>query len=265
MSSRAPVAPRPLDARQAPPLGGFNMTFLAIEIRRLVRNRRTVLVTLVVPVVLFLLLKARKGAVLPGGIAFTAAATMVGIAVYGAMLAATSGGARVSIERALGWSRQLRLTPLRPAAYIAIKLVTAMLLGLVSVAVVYIVGAVDGVQMTLSTWISTGFLAWAASFVFAAFGLFMGYLLPSENVMQVIGPILGVFSLFGGLFIPISLLPSAMQDIAPYMPTYGVAAIARFPLIGGDFDPAWLLSVVVWTSAFAAAAMLLFRRDTSRT
>jgi ABC-2 type transport system permease protein len=264
MSSSAPVTPQPLDARQAPPLGGFNMTFLAIEIRRLARNRRTVIVTLVMPVVLFLLLKSRKGAVLPGGVEFTAAATMVGIAVYGAMLAATSGGARVSIERALGWSRQLRVTPLRPAAYIAIKLITAMLLGFISVAIVYIVGAIDGIQMTLSTWILTGVLAWAASFVFAAFGLFMGYLLPSENVMQVIGPVLAVFSLFGGLFIPISLLPSAMQDIAPYMPTYGVAAIARFPLVGGDFDPTWLLSVVVWTSAFSVAAMLLFRRDTRR-
>ena len=92
----------------------------------------------------------------------------------------------------------------------------------------------------------------------------MGYLLPSENVMQVIGPILAVFSLFGGLFIPVSLLPSVMQDIAPYMPTYGVAAIARFPLVGGACDPVWILSVVFWTLAFAAAAMLLFRRDTRR-
>jgi ABC-2 type transport system permease protein len=264
MSSSAPVTPRSLDARQAPPLGGFNLTFLAIEIRRLARNRRTMVVTLVVPVVLFLLLKARKGAVLPGGIEFTAASTLIGIAVYGAMLAATSGGARVSIERALGWSRQLRLTPLRPAAYIAIKLITAMMLGLVSVTVVYVVGAIDGVQMSPATWVLTGILAWAASFVFAAFGLFMGYLLPSENVMQVIGPVLGVFSLFGGLFIPVSLLPAAMQDVAPFMPTYGVAAIARFPLVGGEFDPVWLLSVILWTSAFTIAAMFLFRRDTRR-
>ena len=104
----------------------------------------------------------------------------------------------------------------------------------------------------------------STSFVFAAFGLFMGYLLPSENVMQVIGPVLAVFSLFGGLFVPVSLLPSAMQDIAPYMPTYGVAEIARFPLVGGAFDPTWLLSVVVWTAVFAVAAMILFRRDTRR-
>jgi ABC-2 type transport system permease protein len=254
----------PLAERQAPPLGGFNLTFLAIEVRRLLRNRRTVMVTVIVPVVLFLLFKANKRAVAVGGFEFTAATTMVGIAVYGAMLAATSGGAMVSIERAQGWSRQLRLTPLRPAAYIAIKILVAMLLGLTSVTVVYIFGLIDGVQMTPSTWVLTGILAWAASLVFASFGLFMGYLLPSENVMQIISPVLGVFSLLGGLFIPIALLPSVMQDIAPFMPTYGVASIARFPLVGGAFDPTWLLSVVLWTAAFAAAAMILFRRDTRR-
>jgi len=264
MSSRLPVAVRPLTERRVLPLGGFNLTFLAIEIRRLLRNRRTVAVTVIVPVVLFLLLKSRK-ALAVGGVELAAASTMIGIAVYGAMLAATSGGAMVSIERALGWSRQLRVTPLRPAAYIAIKILVAMLLGLTSVAVVYIIGAIDGVQMTPATWVLTGILAWAASLLFASFGLFMGYLLPSENVMQIIGPILAIFSLFGGLFVPLALLPSVMQDIAPYMPTYGVASIARYPLVGGVFDPTWLLSVVVWTAAFAAAASVLFRRDTRRT
>jgi ABC-2 type transport system permease protein len=264
VSAKVPEAAA-LAERQAPPLGGFNLTFLSIEIRRLLRNRRTVMVTLVVPVVLFLLFKANRRAGALDGVGFTAAATMIGIAVYGAMLAATSGGAMVSIERAQGWSRQLRLTPLRPAAYIAIKILVAMLLGLTSVAVVYVFGAIDGVQMAPATWVLTGILAWAASLVFASFGLFMGYLLPSENVMQIISPVLGVFSLLGGLFIPIVLLPSVMQDIAPFVPTYGVASIARYPLVGGAFDLTWLLSVVVWTAVFAAAAMVLFRRDTRRT
>ncbi len=254
-----------LAERRATPLGGFNLTFLSIEIRRLLRNRRTVVVTLVVPVVLYLLFNTNKRAEALTAIGLTAASTMIGIAVYGAILAATSGGAMVSIERAQGWSRQLRLTPLRPAAYVAIKLVVAMLLGLTSVVVVYVVGALDGVQMAPNVWVLTGFLAWAASLVFASFGLFMGYLLPFENVMQVISPVLAVFSLLGGLFLPIDLLPSTLKDIAPFMPTYGVASIARFPLAGGAFDPTWLLSVVVWTAAFAAAAMVLFRRDTRRT
>jgi ABC-2 type transport system permease protein len=128
-----------------------------------------------------------------------------------------------------------------------------------------VAGAVDGVQMPVQTWLLSGTLAWVAALVFAAFGLFMGYLLPSENVMQIIGPILGVFAFLGGLFVPVSLLPSAVQNIAPYMPPYGVAQIARYPLLGGTFDVTWVVSVALWTAAFAVGAILLFRRDTKRT
>ncbi len=252
------------EARPAPPLGGFNLTLLAIEVRRLLRNRRTVGVTLIFPIVLFLLFRSNKRFVAVRGTELTVATTMIGVAVYGAMLAATSGGAMVSIERGLGWSRQLRLTPLRPAAYVSVKIATAMLLGFVSVAVVYGAGAIDGVTMSLPSWVMTGILAWGASVVFAAFGLFMGYLLPAENVMQVIGFVLGMLAVLGGLFTPVNSLPSAMQTIAPYVPTYGVAAIARFPLVGGAFDPTWLVSMIGWTIVFAGGAMLLFRRDTRR-
>jgi ABC-2 type transport system permease protein len=251
--------------RSTPALGGFNLTFLAIEIRRLVRNRRTILVTVIVPAILFLLFKVNRRLAAASSAEFGPAFTMVGIAVYGAMLAATAGGARVTIERALGWSRQLRLTPLRPVAYVAIKLVTAMLLGLVSVVVVFVLGAIDGVDLAIGTWLATGSLAWLTSLVFASFGLFLGYLLPSENALQVIGPLVGVLSLVGGLFIPLALMPDLVQQIAPFTPTYGVVEIARFPLVGGSFDLFWVLSVVAWTAAFAVLAALQFRRDTRRT
>src|SRR5712692_315615 len=159
-----------MEGRRVPPLGGSNLTFLYLEVRRLMRNRRTVIFTLVLPVVFFFLFSRTKRLAQAGGPEL-AAITLIGIAVYGAMLAATSGGAMVSIERALGWSRQLRLTPLRPAAYVAIKLLTAMLLGLTSVTVVYVLGALTGVQMPLEVWLATAILAWAGALVFAAFGL----------------------------------------------------------------------------------------------
>jgi ABC-2 type transport system permease protein len=256
---------RTLEQRRVPPLGGFNLTFLAVEIRRLVRNRRTLIISLLVPVGLFFLFRATGRRAAQAGGPDYQALVMVGIAVYGAMLAATSGGAMVSVERAQGWSRQLRLTPLQPAAYIAIKLLSAMALGLVSVVAVFVGAGFSGVRMSAGVWILSGSLAWCTAIVFAAFGLFMGYLLPSENVMQFIAPVLSVFAFFGGLFVPLSLFPSTIQDVGPYTPTYGVVAIARSPLLGTGIDPTWLLNVVLWTVAFAGGAVLLFRRDTQRT
>ncbi len=49
-----------LSGRRAPALGGFNLTALRLEIRRLTRNRRTVIIAIVVPVVFFLLFGTNK-------------------------------------------------------------------------------------------------------------------------------------------------------------------------------------------------------------
>ena len=52
--STGSMAPPDLATRRAPGLGGFNLTVLKLEIRRLLRNRRTVLFTMVLPVFFFL-------------------------------------------------------------------------------------------------------------------------------------------------------------------------------------------------------------------
>src|ERR1019366_7907532 len=102
-------------------------TALGLEIRRMLRNRRTLLFTMVLPVVFFLIFGLNSQyANQRDGHGNVSAFIMISMALYGGILATTSGGAMVSIERAAGWSRQLRLTPLAPAAYIAIKMLTAL-------------------------------------------------------------------------------------------------------------------------------------------
>jgi ABC-2 type transport system permease protein len=248
--------------RSVPALGGFNLTALSLEVRRMLRNRRTVMFVVVFPSVFFLIFgTTAKGARNGGPIAM--AYVMISMAVYGAMVGTTAGGAAVSVERGLGWSRQLRLTPLRPAAYIAMKVLTAMVLGLIAVLAEYVVGAVSGVRLAPEIWLLSGLAAWLCSLVFAAFGLFVGYLLPSENVMQIVGPLLALLAMFGGLFIPLQQLPHGMQIAAQFTPVFGVGQIARAPLIGG-FTTVAVVNVIAWTLAFGAGAVWLFRRDTAR-
>jgi ABC-2 type transport system permease protein len=252
-------------ARTLPRFGGFTLGMIKLELRRMMRNKRTVVFTFVMPAVFFLLFgtnSASRTARIGGG--NVTGYILVSMAVYGAMLATTSGGAMVSVERAAGWSRQLRLTPLKPVAYIAVKLVLAMIIGLVSVAVAFAVGAVAGAELPAQAWLECGLLAWVCALVFAAFGLFMGYLLPSENVMQILGPVLAVLSFAGGLFVPVDQLGHTFATIAKFTPVYGVGEIARYPLThDGNL---WLaaLNVIVWTTIFAAGAMWRFRRDTAR-
>ncbi|MFC4147654.1 ABC transporter permease [Micromonospora mangrovi] len=245
----------------APATVGVNRTILAIEIRRILRNRRTLVFVVAMPALFFLAfgLPWRDK---PAG-ARTFAVIMIGMAVYGAMVATTACGAAVAVERGQGWSRQLRLTPLRPAAYVAVKVATAMVLGLVAVLVEYALGAAVGVRMPLLTWLESGLAAWLCSLVFAAFGLFVGFLLPAENVMQILGPLLALLALGGGLFLPLDLLPHAVQVVAAWTPAYGVGVLARAPLTGGPVGVA-ALAVAAWTMIFMAGAIRLFRRDTAR-
>lgn len=252
--------------REAPGLGGFNLTMLRLEIRRLLRNRRTVIFAIIFPVVFFLafgLNKAYANDKLAHG--NVSAFVMISMALYGAILATTSGGAMVSIERAAGWSRQLRLTPLSPVAYIVIKVLTAMVLGLASVVAVYAVGGLTGKpSMPMYVWIATAASVWVGSLVFAAFGLFMGYLLPTENVMQFLGLALALLAFAGGLFIPLSQFPQVVQDIAEYTPLYGLNQLVHAPLLGGSVEVAWVANAVIWLVIFTGGAIWRFRKDTAR-
>ena len=72
---------------------------------------------------------------------------MVGLAAFGTMNGVVAGGARIAAERSVGWTRQLRITPLRPSAYIATKLVTAYVFALLTLAVLYAAGIALGVRM----------------------------------------------------------------------------------------------------------------------
>jgi hypothetical protein len=149
--------------RALPRFGGFTLGMIRLELRRMVRNKRTVIITLVMPPVLFLLFGTGSSArSQSAGAGNVTGYILVSMAVYGAMLATTSGGAMVSVERAAGWSRQLRLTPLKPVAYVAVKLVLAMIIGLASVVAAFAVGAVSGAKLPVHAWIECGLLAWFA-------------------------------------------------------------------------------------------------------
>lgn len=196
-------------ARAVPRLGGLNTRIFAIELRRMLRNRRTIVFTLIFPSAMFFAFGGSQAyADERVGVGNVAAYILVSMALYGASLTAASGGAMVAMERALGWSRQLRLTPLSPVAYIAMKAVLALVLGAVAVAVVNASGIVQGKpDMPVATWIECAALTIVCALVFAALGVFIGYLVPGENAMQVLGP--------GLALLPSSATSSSRSPTAP--------------------------------------------------
>jgi len=249
--------------RRVPPLGGFNTTVLRIELRRMLRNRRTIFFTLLFPAAMFLSFGSSDGWNQDAGNGNVAAYIMVSMALYGAALTAASGGAMVAMERALGWSRQLRLTPLNPTVYIVMKALLALVLGAVAITVVNIAGIAQGrPDMPVQVWVECAVLTLFCTMVFAALGVFVGYLVPGENAMQVLGPGLALFSFLGNVFIPIE--PGTwIYRIAEWTPMFGVAEISRWPLTD-ELPWTAVVNAVAWFGVFVAGAAWRMSKDTAR-
>ncbi len=261
----APAAP----ARKVSGRAGINLTVLGLEIRRLLRNRRTVIFALIFPVVLFLFIGTNSPMRTRGdGHGNVSAFLVVSMALYGGD-ARDHGGRRDGVDRAgAGWSRQLRLTPLSPMNYIMIKASPRWCWALPrcwpsssSPTSPACRRCTPGYSYL---WFELAALVWIGSLVFAALGLFIGYLLPSENVMQFLGLVMAVLSFAGGLFFPLNQAAQILQDIAKWTPMYGLNQLVHAPLIGGSFDFTWVINAVVWFGLFVAGAVWRFRKDTAR-
>ena len=147
---------------------------------------------------------ARQGWQDKAGSGNVAAYILVSMALYGAALTAAAGGSMVALERSLGWSRQLRLTPLNPVAYILMKAIVALAMGALAISAVNVVGILQGkAEMPTSVWIASAVVTLFCTLTFAALGVFVGFLVPGENVMQILGPGLALLSFLGGVFIPL--------------------------------------------------------------
>ncbi len=252
-----------LSSRTTPPLGGLSLPLLSLEVRRRLRNRRSVIFSIVLPVAFFLMFTTTDYSATPYGNGNIVANMMIGMALYGALMTTTGAGAAVSTERASGWSRQLRLTPLKPIAYITAKAIVGMLISALAIGAVYACGPVRHAQMPATVWISSALIIWLGSLVFVAFGLFVGYLLPSDNAMQVVGPLMALLAFLGGMFIP--LTPgSTMDRIGSFTPMYGLHNLALWPMGAESFSWWWVVNVLTWLAVFLGGAAWRMGRDTAR-
>ncbi|WP_213030940.1 hypothetical protein, partial [Acinetobacter baumannii] len=100
---------------------------------------------------------------------------MVGLLGFGAMGAVISGGARIAVDRASGWNRQLRLTPLQPRVYLAAKVIVGYVSALLSMALMYVCGISFGAHASLVHWVAMTALILVGLAPFAAIGVFVGH------------------------------------------------------------------------------------------
>jgi ABC-2 type transport system permease protein len=202
-------------------------TFLRFEVLRLLRNIRYVGITVGFPVVFYILFlhDEHPGARIDG--TTWRVYFMVSMASFGAMVAAlNAGGTRLAAERASGWTRQLRVTPLPAWSYVSTKIAASMVIVLPVICLVEVTGfALGGVRLPAGTWVALTAVLWVSALPFASLGVLVGFVASSETAYPLVTALMFLLSFFGGLFNPVRSLPVVLRHVAEFLPTYHHAAL----------------------------------------
>src|SRR5277367_5673013 len=147
-----------------------SLAYTRFELLRTVRNRRLLLFSLGFPIVLYFLIAGpNKNETDFAGTGLSAPLYyMTGLAAFGTMSAMIASGGRIAAERSVGWTRQLRITPLTTRSYFRAKIVTAYAIALVSLLALYVCGASLGVSLPAGRWLAMTGLIVVALVPFAA-------------------------------------------------------------------------------------------------
>ena len=241
--------------------------FLALEMRRSLRDVRYLIIAVAMPIGLYLLFTGLFGAHgqraqgLPQPVEL-----MIAMIAYGAMWAVFSAtGPRIAHERTIGWTRQLRVTPLSPAAALSGKLLTALAAALPAMALVALTAVVSHhVHLSATQWLALFAAMWAGVVPLALLGLAIGYLAGDEIAFPLTMALYFALGALGGLWIPLSVMPHVMQGLAQSLPSNGVAELG-WRIAGGQAPvPKAVLVLTVWLLGSAAAALLAYRRRGTR-
>jgi ABC-2 type transport system permease protein len=174
-----------------------------------------------------------------------------------------SFGVGVAGERGLRFDALMRTTPLLTPVLLLAKIVAALLIAFLGLAVLFLFGGiVGGVHLNASAWSLLLLRLLLGSATFIAIGFAFGYLFGANSAVAVVNLVYLPMSLASGLLVPLPNLPSWVQQIAHYLPTYHFAQLA-WGEIGVRTEAAW--TAVAWLAGYAvvflAIAAFAYRRD----
>jgi ABC-2 type transport system permease protein len=239
--------------------------FLTLEMRRSLRDIRYLVIAVAMPIGLYLLFAGLFGAhgQRAQGLA-QPVELMVAMIAYGATWAVFSAtGPRIAHERAIGWTRQLRVTPLTPASALAGKLVTALAAALPAMMLVALTAVVSHhVQLSAAQWLAMLAAMWAGVLPLALLGLAIGYLAGDEIAFPLTMALYFALGALGGLWIPLSTMPHIMQDIGQALPSNGVAELG-WRIAGGQASALRaVLVLAAWMLGSGLVALFAYHHRT---
>jgi ABC-2 type transport system permease protein len=240
--------------------------YLALELRRVLREPGTLLFVIGFPGGFYLLEAVIYESQWPQGSTVDPGTVLLpAMAGWGVLISGMLIGSRVVNERAAGWQRQLRLTPLSGGGYLLGKIAVGMVLSIPPPVVVALVAAVArGVRLDLAGWLFVTLGISIAGVPFALLGLFIGQVANTKNIEQIIIVGMVMLAIFGGIFIPIDALPRWFVYIGWATPSYWLTELGRVGIEMGRTPVLASVMLLAWTVVLAVAVMWRFRHDSAR-
>ncbi len=245
---------------------GRALAYTRFELLRTLRNRRFFILSLGFPLLLYVLItgpQQHNRNLLGTGIS-APAYYMVGLISFGTMSAMLSSGARIAAERAVGWNRQLRISPLTTRSYFRAKILTAYLMALLSMACLYVAGAaLYGVSFPAADWVQMTLLILVGLIPLAALGILLGHLLTPDSIGPAMGGGVALLAFLGGTWFPIKG-SGFLPELAQLLPSYWIVRASHIGFGGNAWEAKGWIVIAVWTVVLAALARRAYRRDTQR-
>ncbi len=240
-------------------MGGL---YLRAELQRTLRNRRFVIFSFIFPLTLYIAFTSADRHYRVGGVPFPLY-YMIAMASFGALIAAISIGPRISAERQMGWTRQMRITPLPVWYYFAAKIITGYVVACTTLVVLYLAGLTYGVRLSAVDWLTMTGLFLAGLFPFAIIGVMLGHLLKPDSMGPVTGGVATLFLLVGGGFGNIGGT-GIVHRLFELIPSYWLIRAGAVTLGGSPWTLEGWAVVLIWSAAFAILARIVYLRDTAR-
>jgi len=178
--------------------------------------------------------------------------------VFGVMSPGLFGfGITVATDRENGWLTFKRALPMPPGAYLASKLMMAMLFAtLIFTLLAVLATTLGGVRLPARAWLLLLATDIAGVLPFCAIGLFIGSALRAQSAMAVGNLIYLPMSFLSGLWIPLEGLPPVLRTIAPVWPAWHLGRIALADVGQAPGEAVWphVAALLAVTLLFLALA-----------
>jgi ABC-2 type transport system permease protein len=231
---------------------------LRYEILRTTRNPAFVGLTVALPLVLFCAIASAERHKTFDGTSFPLY-FMTAMAAYGAMWATVAPGARIARDRATGWLRQIRITPLRTRTEFTAKVIGGYLLALPALVLVFLAGALLGVHLSATQWLEMAGLLLVGLAPFVVIGFILGYSLGTDSVAAAVAGVVLLFALLGGVFGFQLATSGPIFDVMKALPSYWLVQAGKTALGGAGWPAeAWIV-MIAWTVLLVPVAARAFR------